>query len=212
MARSKRGKIIELGLLVLALTLVLLVKLIPDGTASAGENAQVGSQGSEQKNGQTVQGQDTEGAEGKESAAQTEIIVHVDGAVAVPGVYHLPADSRLADAVEKAGGLTETADTKALNLASKIHDTQKIYIYAVDELQEEGYVERAVGHWTLDDLNRARTEELTRISGVGEVMAEKIVQYREENGPFQSLGELRSVKGIGEKTLDTISQAFEISD
>lgn len=126
----------------------------------------------------------------------TELIyVDICGAVAEEGFYELPLDSRVFDAVEMAGGLLETADTKRINLAQKIYDQQKIIIPAIgDGLAEE---EASGG---LVNINTASKSLLEDLPGIGPVYAERILEYRQKNGGFKSKEELMEIKGIGEKT------------
>ena len=135
------------------------------------------------------------------------VLVHVCGQVHLPGVYALPPESRIFEAVEKAGGFTEEADEDSLNLAGKLSDGAKIYVPARGE-SEAGH--RSEG---LDDeperqslsetggtvnINTASKEELMSLSGIGASKAEAIIAYRQGSGPFQTPSDIMKVKGIGE--------------
>lgn len=138
------------------------------------------------------------------------LCVHVDGAVASPGVYYLAEGSRVADAVAAAGGVAGDGCTAAVNLAQMLQDGQQILVptqEAVDagaapgfpvaqEETEGGGAARSNG---LVSINRASVEELQTLSGIGEATARKIVADRDANGPFASLEDLMRVSGIGEK-------------
>lgn len=130
-----------------------------------------------------------------------ELVVHVDGAVGVPGVYTLPAGSRAADAVEAAGGLAEGADTTSLNLAAPLADGEKIHVPMEGEAASAGASEGAAGAEApaVVDINEAGVEELDTLPGVGEATARAIVEDREANGPFATPEDLMRVSGIGEK-------------
>ena len=148
-----------------------------------------------------------------EEAAQSMVVVHVDGQVAAPGVYELAeGEARVNDAILAAGGLTQDADTSSLNLASKVADGQKIYVPAVAEQQaaaEASGVVAASGGVTssgdgLININLATADELQVLSGVGEATAKAIVEDRQNNGQFTCVEDLMRVSGIGEKKFEKI--------
>lgn len=137
-----------------------------------------------------------------DSTMPARLVVHVDGAVAVPGVYELALDApRVNDAVEAAGGLLPEADTAQMNLAAELADGQKVHVpYAGESLADEGDAS-AMGMTDsgLININSATATELQGLSGVGEATARAIVEDRESNGPFTSIEDLMRVSGIGEK-------------
>ena len=123
-----------------------------------------------------------------------KVTVHVAGAVAAPGLVEVPASSRVADAVEAAGGLLSSADAGLLNLAAPVADGQQVVVPAVGEgglSTEPGRVH----------LNTASAKDLETISGVGPVLAARIIEYRDANGPFMVVDDLLDVAGIGESKL-----------
>lgn len=128
-----------------------------------------------------------------------EVIVDIAGEVVKPDVYVLPNGSRLYEAIEMAGGLTEAADTRNTNLAECIIDGTKIYIPTEKEAEEEikKSFELKCG---LININSADSSELQKLTGVGPSTAEKIITYRNEYGRFKSIEELKNVNGIGDKT------------
>lgn len=139
-----------------------------------------------------------------------EIAVHVAGAVAHPGVYRLPSGSRVADAVAKAGPLPD-ADLDALNLAKVLKDGEKIPVPSkLTEATAPGApapAGAAKGTGSTGgkvNINTADVNELDRLPGIGPALAERIVRYREENGPFTSVDDLLNVSGIGEKKLEAL--------
>ncbi len=150
------------------------------------------------------------GNEDTPAPANTEplpVLVHVCGEVLLPGVYALPPESRVYEAVEKAGGFTEEADTDALNLAGPLSDGAKIYVPAEGETNAgheseglSGETAEKVPSGTVGtvNINTATKEELMSLSGIGESKAEAILQYRESSGPFQNPSDIMNVKGIGE--------------
>ena len=146
--------------------------------------------------------------EKEESAEQDLITVDVKGAVKSPGIYDLPVGSRVHDAVQKAGGLTEEADSKSLNLAQKVSDEALVY---VPTKGEEAASQQAASGTTPStskekkvNLNRASLEELKQVKGLGGKRAQDIIDHREANGKFKSVDELKKVSGIGAKTIEKL--------
>ena len=146
--------------------------------------------------------------EKEESTEQDLITVDVKGAVKSPGIYDLPVGSRVHDAVQKAGGLTEQADSKSLNLAQKVSDEALVY---VPSKGEEAASQQAASGTTPSsskekkvNLNRASLEELKQVKGLGGKRAQDIIDHREANGKFKSVDELKKVSGIGAKTIEKL--------
>ena len=147
----------------------------------------------------------TEGSEKGES----KVTVDVKGAVANPGVYTLKASARVTDAIKAAGGMTEDADAKSVNLAASLSDEEVVYVATKDEnlsvLGQSGTKDGKI------NLNTATSEELQTISGIGAKRAEDIIAYRESHGGFQSVDDLKNVSGIGDKTLDKIRESLYVA-
>ena len=146
--------------------------------------------------------------EKEEPLEQDLITVDVKGAVKSPGIYDLPVGSRVHDAVQKAGGLTEEADSKSLNLAQKISDEALVY---VPTKGEEAASQQAASGTTPStskekkiNLNKASLEELKQVKGLGGKRAQDIIDHREANGKFKSVDELKKVSGIGAKTIEKL--------
>ena len=146
--------------------------------------------------------------EEEESPEQDLITVDVKGAVKSPGIYDLPVGSRVHDAVQKAGGLTEEADSKSLNLAQKVSDEALVY---VPTKGEEAASQQATSETTPSsskekkiNLNKASLEELKQVKGLGGKRAQDIIDHREANGKFKSVDELKKVSGIGAKTIEKL--------
>ncbi len=140
-----------------------------------------------------------------DSAETVLIAVHVSGAVRDPDkVYYLPPGSRIEDAVRAAGGVSKKGDLSALNLAGLLADGQKVYVPVKGETQTQsessmaGVLPEPDPGLTLTNINFASTIELESLPGIGENYARRIIEYREENGPFQSIEEIKNVKGIGD--------------
>ncbi len=135
-----------------------------------------------------------------------DITVYVGGAVAQPGLHTLPAGSRLADALDRAG-LLPGADASRLPLAERLRDGQSIVVPERSAQAPDGSgvatatVEPAS---TLIDINTASADELEALPGIGPALAERIVAYRTEHGPFQSVDELAEVRGISPRMVDEL--------
>ena len=137
-----------------------------------------------------------------EPAAQT-LCVYVCGEVKSPGVYELPEGSRIVDAVEAAGGMTEAASGTWLNLAEPVSDGQKIEVPSETEASELEK-EQQEAQSGLVNLNTASAEELMTLTGIGESKAEAILSYREEHGGFEKPEELMEIPGIKEGVFEKI--------
>jgi competence protein ComEA len=139
------------------------------------------------------------------------VVINIDGAVVSPGVYTLPVQSRVVDAVEAAGGLAENASPGSVNLAAELEDGSQIYIPARNLSQETSaeLVGIAVGisesgeMISLVNINQASLEALIGLPGIGPVTAEKIINYREDQ-IFTRIEEIQKVPGIGPATFEQI--------
>lgn len=174
-----------------------------------------------------------EEAEIKEEEISEKIIVHIDGEVNNPGVYELQKEARIDDAIEVAGGLTASADLNEVNLAYKISDGVKISIPKKDEvkvIKKSSVVnktKKVVSSTTAGvtkseevssssresgkiNLNTATLSQLDTLTGIGPATAQKIIDYREVNGGFNSVDELKLVNGIGEAKFNKIKDSIEI--
>lgn len=155
--------------------------------------------------------------------------VHVAGAVKNPGVYNLPSSSRVIDAIEKAGGATENADLDQINLADYVSDGQKIevpklksgdtslnYKLITDELDKIGANkidstnEKSSSRSDLVNINTADSSELQSLPGIGTTIANSIIEYRKENGNFETIEDLKNVSRIGDKTFDKLKDLITV--
>lgn len=135
-----------------------------------------------------------------------KISVYVNGEVKSPGVYQLSSESRVQDAVKASGGFTENADKTRLNLAKKLKDEDYIY---VDSKLQAGTQTSSGKKSDGININTASKEELMNLPGIGEVTAQKIIDYRDKNGTFSSVEDLKKVDRIGDKTLDKFKDKIE---
>ena len=144
----------------------------------------------------------------EEPLEQDLITVDVKGAVKSPGIYDLPVGSRVNDAVQKAGGLTEQADSKSLNLAQKVSDEALVYVPTKGEEVASQQTASETASLTSKDkkvnLNKASLKELKQVKGLGGKRAQDIIDHREANGKFKSVDELKKVSGIGAKTIEKL--------
>lgn len=166
------------------------------------------------------------------------IIIHVSGAVNIEGVVELDSGSRIANAIEKAGGVKENADMTDINLAYPLEDGMKIHIPTKEETERnksnentltESYVTSASGGINSKEdakstqgsskstvsnvkvnINTATQEELDTLPGIGPSIASKIIDYREQNGKFNRIEEIKEVSGIGDAKYEKIKDSITI--
>jgi competence protein ComEA len=129
------------------------------------------------------------------------VTVSVEGEVNSPGVYTLVANARLNDALIAAGGLTPSADVSGLNLAFRISDGETIHIPSMTIASPANTNANPDG---LVNINTASAIELDQLPGIGEVLAARIVEFRERFGPFTSVDQLIDVEGISESTVEEL--------
>lgn len=147
-----------------------------------------------------------------ENVTQEETItVHITGEIKYPGVVVLKNGDRIVDAIEAAGGETENADLDRLNLAYILNDGDKIYIPNKNEECEEDNIitiENEIGQEkkVTININTATLEELIKLPGIGEATANKIIEYRKQNGKFKTIEELKNVPGIGDNKFETLKE------
>lgn len=135
-------------------------------------------------------------------ASNAEISVHLVGEVVNPGLYQLPIGSRVNDVVDIAGGLKANASVSSVNLARILVDGEQVVIKSEEKHQEE-----------LDakiSINDADVEKLDSLPGVGPSIAARIIEHREQNGPFRSVEQLTEVSGIGPKMLSNIKDLVRL--
>jgi len=153
--------------------------------------------------------------EEQEQEQQEKIMIHIMGEVQTPGVVTLPEGARMINAIEAAGGLTENADVSKINLVYILEDGLKIKIpstqedmYITQENGENVILEDTEGKEepTMININKAKQDELTQLPGIGDAMAQRIIEYREQNGNFQQIEDIQNVSGIGEAKFEKIKE------
>lgn len=141
-----------------------------------------------------------------DTGSEKGVVVHVDGAVVAPGVYRLDGGSRVDDAIRVAGGLTADADQTRINLAAKVADGQKIYVFARGEnIKGTKSIEGIESIEGLININTATESELDRLPGVGPVTAGKIIASRPYSAPEDLLAKKAVSKSVFDKIRDLIS-------
>ena len=180
---------------------------------------------------------DSDAPEEQQEKEIEEYMVDIKGEVVTPGIYKLKKSSRVIDVIEKAGGLTQNADTTVINLSKKITDEMVIIIYSKQEVknwlktkEQEDYLEekckiseegKVENDACLEDekegtalqakvnINTATKEELMTLSGIGESKAEEIITYRKST-PFKTIEDLKNVSGIGDATYEQIKNHITV--
>lgn len=141
-----------------------------------------------------------------------EIMVHIVGQVKNPGVVEVQEGTRLIEAIEQLGGTTQEADLDAVNLAKKLADEEKIYIPKKGEISQSNTNSGMVEEENSDkiNINTASQEELKTLSGIGDGISKNIIEYREANGGFKSIEEIKEVNRIGDKIFNDIKDKITI--
>lgn len=143
-----------------------------------------------------------------------KIMVHIDGEVMNPGVVELHEGARVIDVINIVGGLTQYADDKRINLAKKVYDEEKIYIPKIGEDTSEldtlfiNQNDNKNSTQGKININTATKEELQKLSGIGSVLAERIIEHRKSN-KFSSIDDIKKVSGIGDKKFEAIKDFIE---
>jgi len=147
----------------------------------------------------------------EENGIQTEkCFVYICGAVNTPGVYEVTQNARLYEVIEAAGGLTEDAAEESVNQAREIVDGEMVRILTQEEAAKDGLEETAQDSDGRIDLNLATAAELMTLSGIGQTKADSIIRYREKNGSFSSVEEIKQVEGIKEGVYNRIKDHIKV--
>lgn len=137
------------------------------------------------------------------------IKVHITGEVNNPGLIELEAGSRIYDAIEFAGGLTNEADTSKTNLAYILSDGEKIYIPSFNDEENNEFISD-ISSIRKININTANIQELESIPGVGSSTATAILEYRNDNGKFFAIEDIQNVSGIGESKFEKMKEYITV--
>ena len=163
---------------------------------------------------------------------KNKIVIHISGSIANEGILELDENSRISNAIEKAGGLTEGADLTQINLSFVLSDGMKVYIPNIKDKENDNknedktniYITKESGVNTIMEnsennnqignmkinINTADINELDKLPGIGDSTAQKIIEYRNENGKFNSVDDIKNVKGIGDSKFEKIKEFITI--
>ncbi len=145
-----------------------------------------------------------------------KIYVQINGEIKYPGVYEMENGDRVFQLVEKAGGLTENADINSINLSKKLIDGEKVIIFAKKITNENNTTISQSGTTStqqksnLININTASKSELESLPGIGPTLAQRIIDYRETNGYFQTIEDIKKVSGIGDKKFEAIKNLITV--
>ena len=146
------------------------------------------------------------------STESKKIVVYVTGAVSKPDVYELSENSRVKDAIEKAGGATKEADLISINLAEKLSNGEEVVVPKKGENNSASSGSASnTNKSSKININTADVLELEKLPGIGEVKAEAIIQYRKSYGRFKTIHDITRVSGIGEKTFEKIKDLISVN-
>ncbi len=165
----------------------------------------------------------TEAESGTDETAVKHIFVHVVGSVQAPGMVELEAGQRVSDAVQAAGGFSPEADQLSVNLARQVEDGEQIVVGSVQEgTASSGSAQSSSSSFEQGgksgtsaasgkvNINTATVEQLTTLKGVGEATAQKIIDYRQQNGSFKKIEDLKNVSGIGDKRYAALKDSITV--
>jgi|YelNatPaOPRAMG01_1025707.scaffolds.fasta_scaffold00849_7 competence protein ComEA len=152
-----------------------------------------------------------------------KIYVHIAGEIKYPGVYEMENGDRVFQLVEKAGGVTENADISLINLSKKLIDGEKIVIFAkkepintdslsssLNQSNNSSSTNSSKNVSNLININSASQKELEELPGIGPTLAQRIIDYREKNGYFQTIEDIKKVSGIGDKKFEAIKDLITV--
>ena len=138
------------------------------------------------------------------------LVIDVQGEVKTPGVYELPINSRVNDAIKSAGGANKSADLSYLNQARILKDGEQIYVEKKVYASVGTNRKSSTTFNGILNINRATAKELDKLPGIGPVIASRIIEFRKVNGAFQSIDDLRKVQGIGASTLEKFKSKIRV--
>ena len=146
---------------------------------------------------------DSKQGESADKADEKQLCVYICGQVTAPGVYYVAQGARVCDVVECAQGFLDGASLESLNLARPVSDGEQIIVRAIDESSSDS-AGRGNASSQLVNINTATAAQLEQIPGIGAAFAQRIISYRDKQGSFKTVDELKNVSGIGDKKLESI--------
>ena len=207
MPELSRTQIAVYGAIAVALLLVGAQAIRGEGGGSSGGEGttwgEYGDGGSGSGGAESGSGEESGGGDFELSGQAGDVVVDVTGAVGRPGVYRLPAGSRVTDAVERAGGAAPKAELEAVNLAARLADGQQVVVPERGPSGAAALTPGAVEEGPIS-LGTATVEQLDTIDGIGPVTAEGIVEFREQHGGLSSVDQLDQISGIGPATMEAL--------
>lgn len=168
----------------------------------------------ENNNVETIEVSSNNGEKVDNDESKSKIVVEIKGEVNNPNVYLLDEGSIIKDLIDIAGGLTNEADISVINRAKELSNHELIIIYNIND-EEKPIINNDITSNSSEsdniiNINTANESELRNIPGVGEVKANAIIKYRENNGGFKNIDEIKNVDGIGEKTFEKIKEFIKL--
>lgn len=204
--------------------ILLVVSLLrpKNNVQSPQENSEVMMAGSEAQSSSVTSNPSTDSVQ--KSAGKQKLMVDVKGAVKKPGVYEVKPGMRVVDGIELAGGLTESADRKNINMALQLSDQQVVYIPIKGEIKDfdPKHLMGTAGNagneslassssaGELVNINTADKNALLTLNGIGDKKADQIISYREEQGGFKTIDDLKQVQGIGDKIFAGLKDSITV--
>jgi competence protein ComEA len=143
------------------------------------------------------------------ASESNDVVIYVNGAVNQPGVFKIKNGSRIIDAINQAGGLAPGADCSNLNLAQEVKDGMQIQV-ATNVITRQGDSNSGNKDSGKININTADKNALDKLPGIGPALAERIVEYRKNNGPFRDVSDLKKVSGIGEAKFKNIKDRISL--
>lgn len=220
---EKYQKPIIIGSILMAAILLVVSLLRPkNNVQSPQESSEVMMAGSEAQSSSVTSNPSTDSVQ--KSARKQKLMVDVKGAVKKPGVYEVKPGMRVVDGIELAGGLTESADRKNINMALQLSDQQVVYIPIKGEIKDfdPKHLMGTAGNagneslassssaGELVNINTADKNALLTLNGIGDKKADQIISYREKQGGFKTIDDLKQVQGIGDKIFADLKDSITV--
>jgi len=193
--KIENKKILIISSIILIVIIIAIIKIVDEYFSSNKEEINILNISTESEN---------------KEETEEKIIIYITGEVVNEGVYELSSGSRIANAIEAAGGTKETANLKNVNLAYELEDGEKIYIPNINEDIENQALDGEETKDKIININKADIKELQELTGIGESTAESIIKYREENGKFNIIEDIMNVPGIGENKFENIKEKIKV--